>query len=103
MALLRVQAGLATDPMALMAAGRAAMRHDAAPRDTLLRAAVAAGGGVPARLALAESLALSYPEQTRALLAELATEPLPDEFAMGVMALSAMVTTLRGDDSTASC
>ena len=97
-ALLRVQAGLATDPMALMDAGRAAMRHDAAVAHTLLRAAVAAGGGVPARLALAESLALSYPEQTRALLAELAAEPLPDELAMGVMALSAMVTTLAGDD-----
>ena len=98
-ALLRVQAGLATDPMALMDAGRAAMRHDAAVAHTLLRAAVAAGGGVPARLALAESLALSYPQQTRALLAELAAEPLPDELAMGVMALSAMVTTLAGDDS----
>jgi DNA-binding CsgD family transcriptional regulator len=99
-ALLRVQAGLATDPMVLMGAGRAAMRHDAAVAHTLLRAAVAAGGGVPARLALAESLALSYPEQTRALLAELAAEPLPDELAMGVMALSAMVATLDGDDST---
>jgi DNA-binding CsgD family transcriptional regulator len=99
-ALLRVQAGLATDPMALMSAGRAAMRHDAAAAHTLLRAAVAAGGGVPARLALAESLALSHPEQTRALLAELAAEPLPDELAMGVMALSAMIATLRGDDST---
>jgi DNA-binding CsgD family transcriptional regulator/type II secretory pathway predicted ATPase ExeA len=97
-ALLRVQAGLATDPMALMAAGRVAMRHDAAVAHTLLRAAVAAGGGVPARLALAESLALSDPEQTRALLAELAKEPLPDELAMAVMALSAMVATLRGDD-----
>jgi len=97
-ALLRVQAGLATDPMALMAAGRDAMRHDAAVAHTLLRAAVAAGGGVPARLALAESLALSYPEQTRALLAELAAEPLPDELAMAVMALSALVTTMSGDD-----
>jgi DNA-binding CsgD family transcriptional regulator len=97
-ALLRVQAGLATDPMELMAAGSAAMRHDAAAAHTLLRAAVDAGGGLPARLALAESLALSYPEQTRALLAELAKEPLPDELAMAVMALSAMVTTLRGDD-----
>ena len=97
-ALLRVQAGLATDPMALMAAGRAAMRHDAASAHTLLRAAVAAGGGVPARLALAESLALSDPAQTRALLAELAAEPLPDELAMAVMALSALVTTLGGDD-----
>ena len=99
-ALLRVQAGLATDPMALMGAGRAAMRHDAVVAHTFLRAAVAAGGGVPARLALAESLALSYPEQTRALLAELAAEPLPDDLAMGVMALSAMVATLGGDDST---
>ncbi len=99
-ALLRVQAGLATDPMALMSAGRAAMRHDAAAAHTLLRAAVAAGGGVLARLALAESLALSYPEQTRALLADLAAEPLPDELAMGVMALSAMVATLGGDDWT---
>ena len=100
-ALLRVQAGLATDPMALMAAGRAAMRHDAAAAHTLLRAAVTAGGGVPARLALAESLALSYPEQTRALLAELAAEPLPDELAMAVMALSALVTTMDGDDPSA--
>jgi DNA-binding CsgD family transcriptional regulator len=99
-ALLRVQAGLATDPMALMAAGRAAMRHDAGVAHTLLRAAVAAGGGVPARLALAESLALSYPDQTRVLLAELAAEPLPDELAVAVMALSAMVTTLAGDDPT---
>ena len=97
-ALLRVQAGMATDPMALMAAGRTAMRHDAAAAHTLLRAAVAAGGGVPARLALAESLALSDPEQTRTLLAELAAEPLPDELAMAVMALSALVTTLGGDD-----
>jgi DNA-binding CsgD family transcriptional regulator len=97
-ALLRVQAGLATDPMALMSAGRAAMRHDAAVAHTLLRAAVAAGGGPPARLALAESLALSYPEQTRALLDELAAEQLPDELAMGVMALSALTTTLQGDD-----
>lgn len=97
-ALLRVQAGLATDPMALMAAGRAAMRHDAAVAHTLLRAAVAAGGGVPAQLALAEALALSYPEQTIALLAELDAEPLPDELAMAVMALSALVTTLSGDD-----
>jgi len=99
-ALLRVQAGLATDPMALMSASRAAMRHDAAAARTLLRAAVAAGGGVPARLALAEALALSYPEQTRVLLAELAKEPLPDELAMAVMALSALVTTLAGDDPT---
>jgi DNA-binding CsgD family transcriptional regulator/type II secretory pathway predicted ATPase ExeA len=99
-ALLRVQAGLATDPMTLMDAGRTAMRHDAAVAHTLLRAAVAAGGGVPARLALAESLALSHPEQTRALLAELAGEPLPDELAMAVMALSALVATLGGDDST---
>jgi DNA-binding CsgD family transcriptional regulator/type II secretory pathway predicted ATPase ExeA len=99
-ALLRVQAGLATDPMALMGAGRAAMRHDAAAAHTLLRAAVTAGGGVPAQLALAEATALSHPEQTRALLAELAAGPLPDELALAVMALSAMVATLDGDDPT---
>jgi DNA-binding CsgD family transcriptional regulator/type II secretory pathway predicted ATPase ExeA len=99
-ALLRVQAGLATDPMVLMAAGRTAMRHDAAAAHTLLRAAVEAGGGVQARLALAESLALSYPAQTRALLTELAAEPLTDEVAMAVMALSALVTTMAGDDPT---
>jgi DNA-binding CsgD family transcriptional regulator len=97
-ALLRVEAGLATDPIALLEAGRAANRHDSALAHTLLRAAVTAGGGIGAQLALAEALAISHPEQTRELLAELAAVELPPEAALGVTALSALVTTLGGDD-----
>jgi DNA-binding CsgD family transcriptional regulator len=97
-ALLRVEAGLATDPNALLEAGRAASRHDSALAHTLLRAAVTAGGGIGAQLALAEALAISQPEQTRGLLAELATHELPPEAALAVTALSALVSTLRGDD-----
>ena len=97
-ALLRIEAGLATDPTMLLEAGRAATRHDAALAHTLLRAAVAAGGGVGARLALAEVLAVSHPAQSQELLAELAKEELPDDAAMAVTALSALATTLAGDD-----
>jgi DNA-binding CsgD family transcriptional regulator/type II secretory pathway predicted ATPase ExeA len=97
-ALLRVDAGLATDPNVLLEAGRAATRHDSALAHTLLRAAVAAGGGVRARLALAEVLAVSHPAQTQELLAELATEELPGDAALAVTALSALATTLAGDD-----
>jgi DNA-binding CsgD family transcriptional regulator len=97
-ALLRVEAGLATDPNVLLEAGRAATRHDSALAHTLLRAAVVAGGGVGARLALAEVLAVSHPAQTQELLAELATEELPADAALAVTALSALATTLAGDD-----
>jgi len=97
-ALLRVEAGLATDPNVLLAAGRAATRHDSALAHTLLRAAVAAGGGIGARLALAEALAISHPAQTQELLAELATEELPGDAALAVTALSALAMTLAGDD-----
>lgn len=98
LALLRVEAGIATDPGVLLAAGTMATRHDARLAHRLLRAAVAAGGGLGAQLALAESIALSQPVETGALLAELSAGPLPDDARMAVVALSALVTTLAGDD-----
>lgn len=98
LALLRVEAGLATDPGVLLAAGTMATRHDARLAHRLLQAAVAAGGGLGAQLALAEMGAVSRPVETRALLAELSAGALPDDAKMAVVALSALVTTLAGDD-----
>jgi DNA-binding CsgD family transcriptional regulator len=101
-AMVRVEAGLATDPTRLLEAGRIAARHDWQLAHTLLRAAVDNGGGAPAMLELAELCSLPQPTQARELLAALETLPLTADERLATTTLSAFVTTLSPDRASES-
>lgn len=94
LALLRVTAGLPTDPGALLATAAAAVPHDRPLAERLMRAAIRSGGGVRATLALAQLLATQDSDETLRLLARLPEAELGPADRLAAAVARAMATAL---------
>ncbi len=92
--LLRLTAGLPGDPGRLLAAGLLAVRDDQQLAARLVRAAVRAGGGAPARLALARLLATADAGEALALLDEITEAEAGPHAWTAVLATRALALTL---------
>jgi DNA-binding CsgD family transcriptional regulator len=104
-ALLRIDAGIATDPAELVEAGTVALRYDWNLARVLLEAAVDNGAGPPAVLLLAEMIALADADRSRTLLSGLDGATLSEAERYGAVALRAFVTTFDAaspDDALAT-